>query len=65
MTIKVIATNEGFYASVRRKKGEHFLINKESDFSKRWMTFAPNQTKKAVAEIIAAAKKRRAENGVR
>ena len=65
MTIKVIATNEGFYGGARRKKGDHFLISKESDFSSKWMTFAPKQTRSAIQEIITAAKRRRAQNGTR
>lgn len=37
MAIKVRATQIGYYNLRRYREGASFYINKESDFSKRWM----------------------------
>lgn len=37
MSIKVRATQLGYFGLVRRKPGQEFEIQSESEFSKRWM----------------------------
>jgi hypothetical protein len=50
MSIRVIAKRPGYYNNVRIKEKTEFDINKEADFSHRWMNkVGPNKSMVSVA----------------
>ncbi len=46
----VIAKKDGYYGLKRRKAGERFAIEKDSDFSKKWMERLTSKEHKDVVE---------------